>query len=225
MAGAKKDAALDDAQKAETVTEFNFGRGIWVAVFSGIMSSCYAYGLSAGEPIRQLGAEAGTGALWVGLPVICLITFGGLITNGVWCVWLITKNRSAGQWIGVDARAGDQPDARVGTAYLRQSPDAIDTTAPASIPLVRNYLLSALGGLLWYFQFFFYTMGESQMGRFGFSSWTLHMASIITFGTVWGFALREWRAAPGRIRAMVWTGVALLVGATMVIGYGNMLAT
>jgi L-rhamnose-H+ transport protein len=26
--------------------------------------------------------------------------FGGLITNGVWCAWLIVKNRSAGQWLG-----------------------------------------------------------------------------------------------------------------------------
>jgi hypothetical protein len=32
-------------------------------------------------------------------------------------------------------------------------------------------------------QFFFYTMGETQMGRFKFSSWTLHMASIIIFST------------------------------------------
>ncbi|TCP65569.1 L-rhamnose-proton symport protein RhaT [Sphingomonas sp. PP-CE-1G-424] len=84
---------------------------------------------------------------------------------------------------------------------------------------------SALGGTLWYFQFVFYTMGESQMGRFGFSSWTLHMASIIIFGTLWGFALREWRDAATSIRATVWAGVALLVLATVIIGYGNSLAS
>ena len=58
--------------------------------------------------------------------------------------------------------------------------------------------LCALAGTAWYFQFFFYTMGESQMGRFGFSSWTLHMASIILFSTLWGFALKEWAAASAR---------------------------
>ena len=224
-AGAKKDAALDDAQKVAAVTEFNFRRGIWVAVFSGVMSSCYAYGLAAGEPIRQLGAAAGTGALWVGLPVICLITFGGLITNGVWCGWLIVKNRSAGQWIGDGTSVGDELGKQGNAVYLNGPTGLISTVAPTSIPLARNYLLSALGGTLWYFQFFFYTMGESQMGRFGFSSWTLHMASIIIFGTVWGFALSEWKDAPARVRVTVWTGVAFLVGATMVIGYGNMLAT
>ena len=90
--------------------------------------------------------------------------------------------------------------------------------------MLRNYLLSAFGGTLWYFQFFFYTMGESQMGRFGFSSWTLHMASIIIFGTLWGFAFREWKDAAPRVKYMVWAGVGLLVFATIIIGYGNSLA-
>ena len=49
------------------------------------------------------------------------------------------------------------------------------------------------------------------------------MASIIIFGTLWGFAFREWRDAAPRVRAMVWSGVGLLVLATIVIGYGNML--
>ena len=90
--------------------------------------------------------------------------------------------------------------------------------------LLRNYLLAALGGTLWYFQFFFYTMGESQMGRYGFSSWTLHMASIILFSTLWGFALREWAGASTRTRTLVWSGIGLLVGSTVVIGIGNYLS-
>ena len=39
-----------------------------------------------------------------------------------------------------------------------------------------------LAGGIWYFQFFFYTMGETQMGAYKFSSWTLHIASIIILG-------------------------------------------
>jgi len=87
-----------------------------------------------------------------------------------------------------------------------------------------NYGLCAVAGTLWYLQFFFYTMGESQMGRFGFSSWTLHMASIIIFGTCWGFAFREWKDAAPAVRRMVWSGVGLLIFATLIIGYGNRLA-
>jgi L-rhamnose-H+ transport protein len=198
FAGARKDAALSDAEKAATVAEFNFRKGVAVAVFSGIMSSCFAFGLAAGEPIKAISAQAGTGPLWTGLPILCLVMFGGLVTNGLWCAWLIAKNRSAGQLLGRGAVA-------------------------AGAPLAKNYLLSALAGTMWYFQFFFYTMGESQMGRFGFSSWTLHMASIIIFGTLWGFAFNEWKAAAPRVRAMVWGGIGLLVLATVVIGYGNSL--
>lgn len=203
IAGARKDASLSPAQKVDAVAEFDFRRGILIAIFSGVMSSCFAFGLAAGEPIRALSAAQGTGPLWTGLPVLCLVMAGGLATNGVWCIWLVMRNRSAGQWLG---RSGVGP-----------------VTMPAGIPLLRNFLLCALAGTLWYFQFFFYTMGESQMGELGFSSWTLHMASIIIFGTLWGFALREWRDAVRSVKAMVWGGVALLVFATIVIGYGNMI--
>ena len=201
-AGAKKssDASVDDQA---VISEFNFRKGILVAIFSGVMSACFAFGLAAGEPIKALSAAAGTGPLWTGLPVLCLVMFGGLLTNAVWCGWLIFKNRSAPQWLGREA--------------------VIEADAPRP-PLLRNYLLCAVAGTAWYFQFFFYTMGESQMGRFGFSSWTLHMASIIIFGTLWGFALKEWRDAATRVKAMVWGGIALLVLATVIIGYGNRLA-
>ncbi|WP_114951500.1 L-rhamnose/proton symporter RhaT [Sphingosinicella terrae] len=214
LAGSAKDSALSPDQKAEAVAEFDFRKGIWVAIFSGIMSSCFAFGLAAGEPVGALSAAAGTGPLWAGLPVLCLVMFGGLVTNSVWCAILIGRNRSFGQWLGRAAPLG--PPA----AALSAAP-----AAPARPPLGLNFLLCAIAGSAWYFQFFFYTMGESQMGRYGFSSWTLHMASIIIFGTLWGFAFREWKDAAPRVKATVWSGVGLLVLATIVIGYGNSLAT
>lgn len=198
MAGARKDAALSEEQKAAAVAEFDFRKGIVVAIFAGIFSACFAFGLAAGEPIKALSAEAGTGPLWTGLPVLCLVMFGGLVTNTVWCAVLILRNRTAPEWLGRGGAVG--------------------------APLARNLLLCAIAGTAWYFQFFFYTMGESQMGELGFSSWTLHMASIIIFGTLWGFAFREWKDAAPRVRAMVWGGVAILILATIVIGYGNLLA-
>src|SRR6185436_10128795 len=109
----------------------------------------------------------------------------------IWCAILIARNKTAGEFLGKPGLAVDA-----------------DGRAP---PLLRNYLLAALGGTLWYFQFFFYTMGESQMGRYSFSSWTLHMASIILFSTLWGFALKEWAGASSRTRTLVWTGIGTLI--------------
>jgi L-rhamnose-H+ transport protein len=71
-------------------------------------------------------------------------------------------------------------------------------------------------------QFFFYTMGETQMGAYKFSSWTLHMASII-FSTLRGIARYEWRGAGARTRALVTASGVVLAGSTVVVGYGDYL--
>jgi len=89
--------------------------------------------------------------------------------------------------------------------------------------MLRNYLLCALAGTTWYFQFFFYTMGESQMGRYGFSSWTLHMASIIIFSTLWGISFNEWKGAGVRAASLLTLALLLLVTSTVIVGYGNYL--
>jgi L-rhamnose-H+ transport protein len=86
-----------------------------------------------------------------------------------------------------------------------------------------NYFFCALAGTTWYFQFFFYTMGETQMGVYKFSSWTLHMASIIIFSSLWGIALHEWRGASRRTKSWLAVSLVLLVASTIIVGYGNYL--
>lgn len=194
-------AKAREVPAGEATAEFDLRKGLAIAVFSGVMSGCFAWGLDAGQPIRDLTLAAGTDPLSQGLPVLCVVLLGGLSTNALWCAALIIRNRSLGQFFG-----------------------AVEHPGAERPPLLANWALAALGGTLWYGQFFFYTMGESQMGRYGFSSWTLHMASIILFSTLWGFALGEWLGVSQRTRRLVWGGIALLIGATMVIGGGNMLA-
>jgi L-rhamnose-H+ transport protein len=203
-AGRAKERELAPEQSKTAIAEFNFTRGILVAVFSGVMSSCFAFGLDAGTPIRALTLAAGTSPLSQGLPVLCVVLVGGFTTNFIWCLYLLITNRSAKELLGA------------------RGPTAVGAGEPP--PLLQNYLLCALAGTAWYFQFFFYTMGESQMGRYAFSSWTLHMASIIIFGTLWGFAFKEWAQSRGLTKQLVWIGVAALVVATVVIGTGNYLS-
>ena len=93
----------------------------------------------------------------------------------------------------------------------------------ARVPMLTNYLLCALAGTTWYFQFFFYTMGETQMGKYKFSSWTLHMASIIIFSSLWGIGLKEWKGAGPQAGRLLALALLLLVGSTVIVGYGNYL--
>jgi L-rhamnose-H+ transport protein len=228
MAGMRKERELSDEQKAATVREFSFSKGMLVATFSGVMSACFAYGLAAGKPLADIAraqlVAAGRSDLWENLPVLVVVLIGGFTTNFLWCVVLNVRNRSGHEYLGL------RPSAAVQAAEHGQ-PQSLGAAAAAAraqaraagIPLVRNYLLSAAAGITWYFQFFFYSMGQTRMGPYEFSSWTLHMASIIIFSTLWGVALREWRGTSSRTHLLIGAGLAVLIGSTVVVGYGNFL--
>jgi L-rhamnose-H+ transport protein len=194
-AGICKELELPAEGKTETIAEFNFVRGVWVAMLAGIMSACMAFGIAAGKPIAELAVQSGTRELWRNTAVFVVILAGGFTTNCVWCVYLNWKN---------------------GTAR--------DYLSHADAPLLANYLLSGLAGVTWYLQFMFYGMGTTQMGRYDFASWTLHMAFIIVFSNVWGLALREWKGCSPRTLWWIAAGLLTLIASTIVIGYGNMLA-
>jgi L-rhamnose-H+ transport protein len=209
LAGLSKERELSDETKKAAIKEFNFRKGMLVAVFSGIMSSCFAYGLDAGAPISALSAAAGTSTIWTGLPKLVVLLLGGFTTNFVWCVILNLRNGTGYQYV---------------SRYLRPDPGAtVPVAADLRIPVASNLLFSALAGTTWYMQFFFYTMGETQMGRFKFSSWTLHMASIIIFSTMWGWILHEWKGASRRTHMLIGAGIATLILSTLIVGYGNYL--
>ena len=66
-------------------------------------------------------------------------------------------------------------------------------------------------------------MGETQMGRFGFASWTLHMASIIIFSTLWGVYFHEWKGSSRKVHARISGGIGMLILSTVIIGIGTWL--
>jgi len=228
-AGMTKEKEMSYEEKRAVIKEFNFKKGILVATFSGVMSACFSYGLAAGEPIKALTLRHHTDPLWQGLPVLVVVLLGGFTTNFIWCVFLNIRNRTGSQYFSSKAQglnsgpiletATDAP----GEEMARQA--ELPEVEAKGVPFAWNYLFCAIAGVTWYFQFFFYTMGESQMGQYKFSSWTLHMASIIIFSTLWGIALSEWKGASKRALTFLTLSLAVLVGSTVIIGYGNYLAT
>lgn len=211
-AGTRKEHELTQEQKKLSVEEFDFRRGLLVATVAGVMSACFAYGLAAADPIKAISLKHGTPTLWQGLPALVVVLLGGFTTNFVWCAALSLRNRTFAEYWRPFAGPSD-----------RSGEGAAATGKGLPAPLLANYLLCILAGVTWYLQFFFYTMGETQMGSYRFSSWTLHMASIILFSSLWGIALREWRGTSRGTRALLALGMAVLIGSTLVVGYGNYL--
>ena len=193
MAGMSKERELPEEKKKETIKEFNFFKGILFATFSGVMSAGFAFGLAAGKPIANSAVTMGASEMLSGMPVLCMVLAGGFTTNSIWCAILAARNRSGGDYVNTND------------------------------PLLANYFLCAIAGLTWYMQFFFYTMGESKIGAYKFSSWTLHMASIIIFSSCWGIVLHEWRGASRKTFRLLTTGLAVLILSMVVVGYGNYL--
>ncbi|MHC4332023.1 MAG: L-rhamnose/proton symporter RhaT [Planctomycetota bacterium] len=193
-AGISKEKELSDEKKKEVIAEFNFAKGLWIAMFAGVMSACMAFAIAAGEPITVLAEECGTATLWSNTPLFIFILAGGFTTNFVWCVFLNLKNRTLKDYRG----AGDAS-------------------------LIGNYVFSALAGITWYLQFMFYGMGTTKMGKYDFSSWTVHMAFIIVFSNVWGLIFREWKDSSRKTHRLVFLGISILIASTFVVGLGTYL--
>ena len=229
MAGMSKEKEITEEEKASSgERDFSFATGLAVAIFAGIMSSCFAYGLTAGKPIGEIAKgqllASGHSDLWQNLPVLIVVLWGGFITNFVWSLILIIKNHSMAQFAGEPGSNPLGTSAETGMTLQDVDPRSL-TQRIAPGPLLRNYILAAMAGVIWYFQFFFYSMGQTKMGKYDFSSWALHMASIIIFATLWGIVLKEWRGTSSRTRYLVATGLGLLIASTLIIGYGNYLKT
>ncbi len=193
-AGMRKDREIGDDQKKETVREFDLRKGLLVAFISGLMNACFAFGIAAGKPVAALAVLQGADPVHQNNPTFVLILIGGLVVNGIYCSWMIIRNGSG---------------------------KGIFSTA--SNPVARNLMFSALAGTIWFMQFFFYGMGESMMGRYGFAAWSILMSSTIVFSNLWGLYFREWKGVGSKTRWLVFAGLLVLVASTAIIGLGTYL--
>jgi L-rhamnose-H+ transport protein len=191
-AGMLKETQLSEEAKKSSIAEFDLWRGLVVATVSGTLSACFNFGIEAGQSMAHLAVLGGANPLFQNNVVYVVLLWGGLTTNFIWCVTLNWRNRTF-----------------------------VDYTNRSS-PLLKNYLLSALAGAIWFLQFFFYGMGASKLTN-GASSWILHMAFIIVVSNFWGLLLHEWRGVPRPTLAVVLAGIATILLSVVLVGYGNSL--
>lgn len=90
IAGSMKSASLSDEEKREAVKEFNFTKGITVALLAGFMSACFNIGLAQGADLHFEGVNP----MFISLPVTFLVTLGGFITNAIYCFYQNQKNHT-----------------------------------------------------------------------------------------------------------------------------------
>lgn len=134
-AGMMKEKEMPEEEKKKSVAEFSLIKGLIVAIFSGIMSACFNFGIEAGKPMAEAAVTQGMNPLFQNNVTYVVLLWGGLTTNFIWCMILNIRNKTFGDYIN------------------------------GKTPLSKNYILSALAGTTWFLQFFFYGMGESKLGN------------------------------------------------------------
>jgi L-rhamnose-H+ transport protein len=219
-AGMSKEKELPEAEKKKAVAEFNFRKGLLVAIFSGLMSSGMNFGLQGGpvlEAKAQFGSEttivqkavAGktieapvpkaaigettTSQTWKGAPVLVVVLLGGFLVNFAWCLYLNFKNKTIGDY------------------------------TKAGTPLLCNLVFAGLAGAIWCSQFICLKTGEPAMGRTAYVGWAVLMAGAILFSTLLGILLGEWKGTSCRTRSLLAAGLVFLVLSSIVAGYSGRL--
>lgn len=97
IAGHMKSSSLSEDEKRAAVKDFNFPKGIAIALLAGLMSACFNVGLEFGGSLHF----EDTKAVYSTLPATMLVTLGGFITNAVYCFYQNSKNRTWGDYCNV----------------------------------------------------------------------------------------------------------------------------
>ncbi|MBR0245764.1 MAG: rhamnose/proton symporter RhaT [Bacteroidales bacterium] len=94
IAGAMKASTLPEEEKKKAIKDFNFGKGIFVALLAGFMSACFNIGLNFGQDLYLEGTQE----IFKSLPATMLVTFGGFLTNAAYCLFQNRKNKTWGDY-------------------------------------------------------------------------------------------------------------------------------
>ena len=91
VAGHMKSQSLSEEEKRAAVKDFNFTKGIAVALLAGFMSACFNIGLGFGEVLNFGDATAD---IYKTLPATFMVTLGGFMTNAVYCLYQNAHNKT-----------------------------------------------------------------------------------------------------------------------------------
>jgi len=193
-AGSLKNKGLSEEERRKAIKEFALKKGLIIAVFAGVMSACFSFGLEAGKPIGDLaiGEKFKTDALFHDNPILIFILLGGFVTNLIYCLYLNIKNGTIRDYV----------------------------TGGGGV-ILNNILFTFLAGFLWFMQFQFFGMGKSKLpdSMIPFA-WSILMALNIAFSNIWGILLNEWKGVNRKTLVILWTGIIILILSTFIVKLG-----
>ncbi|MEO9475756.1 MAG: L-rhamnose/proton symporter RhaT [Cyclobacteriaceae bacterium] len=192
MAGRFKEVDLE-RKGIKSGGNFSLGKGLTLAILAGVLSALYGFSLDQGQPIADVAAEYGAGQ-YQGNVIYIFSNTGAFLFTLIYCLYLHKKEGTLTQYLGTRKTQGK---------------------------LGINYALSALTGVLWYSQFFFYGLGHTRMGDYEFTSWAIHMIMLVLFSTVAGLFLKEWIGSSKKTVSALLLAIAVLVAAVISLTIGN----
>jgi L-rhamnose-H+ transport protein len=183
-----------EVQLGAGAREFNVKLGLLLAVLCGIFSSGMSFAIDAARPMEAAAKAIGVNPLYAALPSYVIIMGGGAVVNLSYCF--------------------------IRLAALKRLSLRDDLGQPRPT-LVRNALLAATGGIMWYLQFFFYAWGAANIPqRLFYVNWMLHMSIYVLCGGLVGLALGEWKGVGTRPLRLLWAGILVIIAAANLVGLG-----
>jgi len=178
------------SKQASEKPEFNFKKGIAIALAAGILGACFAFGIAAGDPIKQNAIANGAAPQWASSPIFFVELLGGITVNLIYCLAMNRRNRTFNDYRHAENKK----------------------------TLKTNYAFSALVGVLWYLQFVFYGMAAFYMGPYSFANWSVHMSFMVVASNLWGYYYKEWTNTTRATIRLNTAGIAILVIAGIIMG-------
>ena len=96
LAGSMKSSMLSEEDKRAAVKDFNFPKGLAIALLAGFMSGCFNVGLAFGADINFGNL---TPDMYKTLPATLRVTLGGILTNAAYCFWQNSRNKTWGDYL------------------------------------------------------------------------------------------------------------------------------
>lgn len=180
IAGSMKSAALSEEEKKAAVKDFNFPKGLAIALLAGFMSGCFNVGLEFGKDINF--GEL-TDPMFRTLPATFLVTFGGFITNMIYCFYQNHVNNTWG-----DYKKGD---VWFNNLFFCLLAGALWYSQFFGLALGKGFLASS----------------PTLMTL----SFCILMALNVVFSNVWGIILKEWKGCSPKTIAVLICGIIVLV--------------